>query len=176
MLIQRRFDSVEPRNLIAQRTGKGGEHLWSTEAREQQIGGGVVTACDGGIAKLGDRHAAPPTCFSVTGAPIHEIVLRKDDAPLELLLLLIDAREHQGRRQSLECAAHQDALVGTVFEAFAGGQIEDRHADAAGMLAFQLGEAVPGSLARLRAHSCLEREQHLQAKHRSGKRLPARHH
>ena len=62
------------------------------------------------------------------------------DAPVELLLAGIDAREHGGARERLEGRAHREALVRAIAGRAAVARIERRDAETPADLFLDAGE------------------------------------
>ena len=76
---------------------------------------------------------------------------------------------------SLEGAAHEDTLVRTVIGALAARQIENAHANAAGMLALQFGQSCFCALSPLRQRAGACTRKRWNRKQAAGKRVPARY-
>lgn len=70
-----------------------------------------------------------------------QVTRAEHDAPVERLLPAVEPAKHERRREQLEGAAHQEALIGAVAEQRAGGGFENVHAEPAEAGAFDDCEA-----------------------------------
>jgi hypothetical protein len=111
----------------------------TAEGSEQEIARRVVAQRDRGVAQLGERHAGGDMLLG--RRRIGDEVLRViADAPVELLLAGIVAREHGRAGEQLERAAQREALVGAMTRTATIARVQHRDAEPSAARGLDAGE------------------------------------
>ena len=129
MQVEGGLDAVKPGHVISQPAQIGREGRGAADAFKQQIGRRVVAPGYGGIAQGGDGHARRACVVLGDGRPGDEVGLAMGDAPVELLVAILHAREDEGCGERLEGAHEQEAFIGAMAGGRARGGIKDGDAE-----------------------------------------------
>ena len=143
-IIRIRLGPVDPRDPVADLAKTGGNAVGTAKARQQQIGGGVVTLLDGRRAQGFDRHGAFGKVGPRDRSMIEQILPAILHDPIELFASGIDPRQQRRHGKQLEDAAHRESLVGAPGESLLIPRIDGEYAKPAAMPALQHRQRICG--------------------------------
>ncbi|ODU66805.1 MAG: hypothetical protein ABT00_21735 [Bordetella sp. SCN 68-11] len=146
--VQLGFVAVAARDAVAQAADEACQRLRPAEAAQDEIGGGVVAGGHGGMAKLGQGHAAIADVFPGHGRPIDEVLPGVADPPVQRVFAPVMPGQHESGGEQLEGTEHLEAFVGAAAEFLAGGGVDDAHAQPSVGQPFQACQLVQGGVAR----------------------------
>jgi hypothetical protein len=125
---------------VALRAGEARDARRAADAREQEVGGGVVADGHRDPRELADGHRAVGHAGPRRGGVLEQVGGAVGDARVERERAAVDLREHGGRERPLEGGAHRETLVGALGDVPAGARVEREHAQAPADARFEGGE------------------------------------